>query len=322
MNENRLLQINDLQVNLGKTSLVRDVSLKVDYGEAMGLVGESGCGKSLTALSIMQLLPQPPMHIEAGDIYLEDKNLNQMSEPALQNIRGRDMAMIFQEPMTSLNPVFDVGSQVAEVLYLHEKLRGASARERTLELFDKVGLSATRTAKCFPHQLSGGQRQRVVIAMALACNPKLLIADEPTTALDVTVQAQILELIDQLRQEYRMALLLIAHDLGIVRHHCDRVAVMYAGQIVEQGPTSQVFSSPSHPYTHALLETIPALNTKAQRLPTIDGTVPGAVELPIGCAFAPRCGRAATRCENQLPQLEALPGAGHHARCWYPLISI
>lgn len=315
---NRLLQISGLQVNLGRTALVRNVSFDLNPGEALGLVGESGCGKSLTALSIMQLLPQPAMHIESGEIHFNGVDLAQTDEHRLEKIRGCDIAMIFQEPMTSLNPVFNVGDQVAEVLYLHEKLRGAKARQRTAELFDTVGLSATRVAKRFPHQLSGGQRQRVMIAMALACQPKLLIADEPTTALDVTVQAQILELIDQLRQEFGMAILLIAHDLGVVRHYCERVAVMYAGQIVECGPTEQVFTSPSHPYTSALLETIPAVNQRGQRLPSIDGSVPRPAELPKGCAFAPRCQFTQEQCETRLPELSPVSGISHETRCWFP----
>jgi len=318
MNPGHLLKVDGLQVNLGDIGLVRDVSFELAAGVAMGLVGESGCGKSLTALSIMRLLPPPPMHIEAGVISFNEKNLVNLPERSLEEIRGRDIAMIFQEPMTSLNPVFNVGDQVEEVLYLHENLKGSSARQRIAELFDKVGLSVARIAKRFPHQLSGGQRQRVMIAMALACNPKVLIADEPTTALDVTVQAQILELIDQLRHEYGMAILLIAHDLGVVRHYCDQVAVMYAGQIVESGSSTQVFSSPSHPYTRALLDTIPAVNPRGHRLPSIHGTVPGPAELPPGCAFAPRCRHADHRCNNQSPELAVDSVPAHQVRCWYP----
>lgn len=316
METNGLLQIRGLQVNLGTTSLVRDVSFELNTGEALALVGESGCGKSLTALSIMQLLSQPPMHIEAGEVHFNGVDLIKMPERKLESIRGNDIAMIFQEPMTSLNPVFSVGDQVTEVLQLHEGLKKRDLQKRTAALFDIVGLVAQRVAKRFPHQLSGGQRQRVMIAMALACNPKLLIADEPTTALDVTVQAQILELIDQLRQEYGMAILLIAHDLGVVRHHCERVAVMYAGQIVECGSTEDVFNTPSHPYTKALLETIPAVNPRGQRLPSIDGSVPRPTELPVGCSFAPRCQRALQQCQDQQPVLEHVSVSGHQASCW------
>jgi len=288
MNHNSLLQIKNLQVNIGQTALVRGVSL-------------DRCGKSLTALSIMRLLPQPPMHIASGDIVFNGENLTRMPERGLEKIRGRDIAMIFQEPMTSLNPVFSVGEQVSEVLYLHENISARHARQRTNELFDKVGLSATRIAAQFPHQLSGGQRQRVMIAMSLACNPKLLIADEPTTALDVTIQAQILELLDQLRAELGMAVLLIAHDLGVVRYHCDRVAVMYAGQIVECGTIDQVFSSPSHPYTCALLDTIPAANERGHTLPSIDGNVPSPAEITYGCSFAPRCQSLIILCAAGIP---------------------
>lgn len=318
MDFSQLLQVENLTVNLGNTGLVRNVSFDLCSGEALGLVGESGCGKSLTALSIMRLLPQPPMHIEAGVIRFNGNNLVQLPERSMEKIRGCDIAMIFQEPMTSLNPVFTVGDQVAEVLYLHENLKGSRARERLSVLFDKVGLSVTRTAKRFPHQLSGGQRQRVMIAMALACNPKVLIADEPTTALDVTVQAQILELIDELRHEYGMAILLIAHDLGVVRHYCEKVAVMYAGQIVESGFLAQVFMSPSHPYTRALLNTIPAANHRGHRLPSIEGTVPRPAELSSGCAYSPRCPNSAQRCENQLPDLAPVSMSEHQVRCWYP----
>jgi peptide/nickel transport system ATP-binding protein len=212
-----------------------------------------------------------------------------------------------------------VGEQVSEVLYLHEKLSTQSAQLKTNELFDKVGLSASRIADRFPHQLSGGQRQRVMIAMSLACSPKLLIADEPTTALDVTVQAQILELIDELRQELGMAILLIAHDLGLVRHHCNQVAVMYAGQIVEYGSSRQVFSSPSHPYTRALIETIPAVNEPGKPLPSIGGTVPAPAEMPQGCAFSPRCKYTQERCTSQAPELAAHTNIDHQVRCWFPV---
>ncbi|MFT6875683.1 MAG: oligopeptide/dipeptide ABC transporter ATP-binding protein [Granulosicoccus sp.] len=314
-----LLHVNNLQVNIGDTALVRGVSFKLQAGDALGIVGESGCGKSLTALSIMRLLSQPPMHIESGDILFNGQNLVQMPEKSLEKIRGREIAMIFQEPMTSLNPVFNVGEQVSEVLYLHEKLSTQSAQLKTNELFDKVGLSASRIADRFPHQLSGGQRQRVMIAMSLACSPKLLIADEPTTALDVTVQAQILELIDELRQELGMAILLIAHDLGLVRHHCNQVAVMYAGQIVEYGSSRQVFSSPSHPYTRALIETIPAVNEPGKPLPSIGGTVPAPAEMPQGCAFSPRCKYTQERCTSQAPELAAHTNIDHQVRCWFPV---
>lgn len=319
MNEFSLLDINNLQVNIGETALVRGVSFKLQAGEALGVVGESGCGKSLTALSIMRLLAQPPMHIESGEILFNGQNLVQLPEKNLDKIRGREIAMIFQEPMTSLNPVFSVGEQVSEVLYLHESLSAKSARQKTNELFDKMGLSAARIADRFPHQLSGGQRQRVMIAMSLACNPKLLIADEPTTALDVTVQAQILELIDTLRAELGMAILLIAHDLGVVRHHCNQVAVMYAGQIVEYGSSDQVFSSPSHPYTRALIETIPAVNEPGKPLPSIEGTVPTPALMPKGCSFAPRCKYSQDQCTQQNPELNAHPLINHQVRCWFPV---
>lgn len=319
MSEESLLQLKDLQVNIGKTPVVRGVSFELRAGESLGIVGESGCGKSITALSIMRLLPQPPMHIESGDILFEGQNLNQLPERQLERIRGREIAMIFQEPMSSLNPVFSVGDQVSEVLYLHEGLRNGSARQRRNELFDKVGLSANRIADRFPHQLSGGQRQRVMIAMSLACNPKILIADEPTTALDVTVQAQILELLDQLRADMGMAILLIAHDLGVVRYHCDQVAVMYAGKIVESGLTRQLFNHPSHPYTRALLETIPAANARGKPLPSIEGSVPSSAHLPQGCSFEPRCRFSQEQCIRQSPELLHQSLGDHLVSCWYPV---
>jgi oligopeptide/dipeptide ABC transporter ATP-binding protein len=319
MSESSLLEVNNLRVNIRNTSLVRGVSFRLQAGDALGIVGESGCGKSLTALSIMQLLTQPPMHIETGEILFEGENLLSMPEKSLEKIRGQQIAMIFQEPMTSLNPVFDVGSQVSEVLHLHENYSRKNVQQKTAELFEKVGLSAERIAHRFPHQLSGGQRQRVMIAMSLACNPKLLIADEPTTALDVTVQAQILELIDKLREELGMAILLIAHDLGVVRHHCNQVAVMYAGEIVEYGPSTQVFSSPSHPYTCALIETIPAVNAPGRPLPSIEGSVPSPSMLPDGCAFAARCNNSQDKCREQAPEFSYRNDASHQVRCWFPI---
>lgn len=321
MSDDSLLELNDLQVNIVKTALVRGVSLKLKAGESLGIVGESGCGKSLTALSIMGLLPQPPMHVESGDIWFDGKNLANLPVHSLTKIRGKEIAMIFQEPMSSLNPVFAVGDQVSEVLYLHENLSAQQVRKRTHELFEKVGLSATRVSDQFPHQLSGGQRQRVMIAMSLACNPKLLIADEPTTALDVTIQAQILELLDQLRRESGMAILLIAHDLGVVTHHCDQVAVMYAGQVVESGSTTQVFSSPSHPYTRALLETIPAVNDRGKPLPSIEGSVPSATDIPTGCSYSPRCRYSQRQCTTQSPELAHHPLTDHPVSCWHPVPS-
>ena len=319
MTENTLLDVNNLRVNIGRTSLVRGVTFSINAGEALGIVGESGCGKSLTALSIMRLLAEPPMHIETGTIHFKGQDLVELPEQRLEKIRGKSMAMIFQEPMTSLNPVFSVGEQVSEVLFLHENLSAQKAKIRTAVLFDKVGLSAAKVADRYPHQLSGGQRQRVMIAMALACNPALLIADEPTTALDVTVQAQILELIDELRQELGMAILLIAHDLGVVRHHCDQVAVMYAGQIVEYGASSQVFSLPSHPYTRALIETIPAVNEPGEPLPSIEGTVPAPAAMPQGCAFTPRCTLAQAQCSDRNPDLVVHERIEHPVRCWFPV---
>ena len=320
MLQNTLLEINDLHIYLGKTPLVRGVSLSMAAGESLGLVGESGCGKSLTALAVMGLLASPPLRIGAGTIRLNGQDLVSMPEASLQQVRGRDAAMIFQEPMTSLNPVFRVGHQVSEVLDIHENPGRRASRTRTAELLEKVGLAPDRIARRYPHELSGGQRQRVMIAMALAGNPKLLIADEPTTALDVTVQAQILDLIATLCREQGMGILLIAHDLGIVRQQCDRVAVMYSGQIVEHGAIEAVFRQPRHPYTGALLATIPArnLNRRGGQLPSIEGGVPNAAERPPGCAFAPRCTKSASRCQSDNPPLEPAAHDSREVRCWYP----
>jgi len=315
--DNTLLQIDELQVTAGRVALLRNVALHIDRGEILGLVGESGSGKSLTALSIMGLLESPPMETASGRILFSGINILDSDDATLESVRGNRVAMIFQEPMTSLNPVFTVGDQVTEALHLHKDINRRDAKKDAIRLMQRVGITpASEALDRYPHQLSGGQRQRVMIAMAIACEPALLIADEPTTALDVTVQAQILELLDSLRRENTMSMLLIAHDLGVVRHHCDRVAVMYCGQIVELAAAEALFSQPQHPYTLALLNTIPALNASGTELPSIPGHVPPPDAIAAGCAFAPRCDRATSRCHRDEPTLTS---DVHAIRCWNPV---
>src|SRR3954447_23800883 len=310
-----LLEVKNLQTQFptraGLVRAVNDVSFYVDRGELLGLVGESGCGKSITALSIMRLIA-PPGKIVGGEIYFDGTNLLKLSDADMRAIRGDDIAMIFQDPMTSLNPVFTVGEQIAEALRLHRKLSRKAATEAAIETMREVAIpDPSRRLNDYPHQLSGGMRQRVMIAMALACNPKLLIADEPTTALDVTIQAQILELLNELRRTRELAVLLITHDLGVVAEVADRVAVMYTGRIVEESPVSELFARPKHPYTEGLLRSVPKLTSaevgRQDRLGTIGGTVPNPTALPPGCHFAPRCVHRMPRCtEGVIPlyQLE------------------
>ncbi|MEO3433924.1 ABC transporter ATP-binding protein [Inquilinus sp. CAU 1745] len=318
-----LLTVRDLTVTLaqrgGRAPVVEGFDLDVARGEAVGLVGESGCGKSLTALSLMRLIPEPPARIDGGRIELDGEDLLALDRRALRRVRGKRMAMIFQEPMTSLNPVFTVGNQIGEVLAIHRGLRGSAATAEAVKVLDMVGIpAARRRLSQYPHQLSGGQRQRVMIAMALAGEPDLLIADEPTTALDVTIQAQILELLDALRRDLGMGLLLITHDLGVVAEYCDRVAVMYAGRIVETGPAATLFEAPHHPYTAGLLASIPQIDRRRDTLSTIPGAVPPVGARGHGCAFAPRCGRALPRCTTDRPLLTP-DGADHRAACWNPV---
>ncbi len=305
-----LLEVTNLQTHFptraGLVRAVDGVSFYLDSGELLGLVGESGCGKSITALSIMRLIA-PPGKIVGGEITFDGKNLLKLSEAEMRQIRGDDIAMIFQDPMTSLNPVFTVGEQIAEALRLHRKLSRKAARAAAIEAMREVSIpDPARRVDDYPHQLSGGMRQRVMIAMALACDPKLLVADEPTTALDVTIQAQILELLDVLRKNRELAVLLITHDLGVVAEVADRVAVMYTGRIVEESPVEELFARPKHPYTEGLLRSVPKLTTehvtKKERLETIEGTVPSPTNLPPGCHFAPRCVYRMPRCtEEDIP---------------------
>jgi oligopeptide/dipeptide ABC transporter ATP-binding protein len=313
-----LLDLRDVDVAFGGLPVVRGVSLTIAAGEMLGLVGESGSGKSVTALSILRLVPEPAGRITGGAIRFAGGDVLRLGRRQLRALRGRDIGMIFQEPMTSLNPVFTVGDQIGEAILLHEAIGAAAATARAVDLLALVGLPApAEMLQRYPHELSGGQRQRVMIAMALACRPKLLIADEPTTALDVTVQAQILELIARLRHELGMAVLLITHDLGVVGQYCDRVAVMYAGRIVEEAPVAALFARPRHRYTEALIRTRPAANPPGKVLPTIPGMVPAPDALPAGCSFHPRCAFAIAACRSEPPPF-AEHAPGHHAACWNP----
>ena len=295
---------------------VDGVSFSLYKGETLGLVGESGCGKSVTALSVMRLVREPPGRIEAGRIAVNGRDLTALSEQEMCRIRGDEVAMIFQEPMSSLNPVLTCGFQIMEAVMLHQDASRAEARERAVEMLKLVGIPAPeQRIDEYPHQLSGGMRQRIMIAMALSCNPDVLIADEPTTALDVTIQAQILELLQQLQEELAMAILLITHDLGVVAEVADRVAVMYAGRIVETARTRELFASPRHPFTRGLLRSIPDLEGERERLDIIPGSVPDARDLPAGCAFHPRCPLADDGCRRRRPQAEET-APGHLVSCW------
>jgi oligopeptide/dipeptide ABC transporter ATP-binding protein len=317
-----LLEVNNLETHFptraGLVKAVNDVSFYIDEGELLGLVGESGCGKSITALSIMKLISEPG-YIAGGEIKFKGEDLRQASAERMREIRGNDIAMIFQDPMTSLNPVFTVGEQIAEALRLHRNLNKKQAWDAAIAAMKEVSIpSPERRVKDYPHQLSGGMRQRVMIAMALACDPELLIADEPTTALDVTIQAQILELLDKLRETRKLAVLLITHDLGVVAETADRVCVMYTGRIVEESGVDEVFEKPRHPYTQGLLRSVPKLSAyhieKVTRLETIEGTVPSPTNLPDGCHFAPRCEFRMEKCTHgDIPLYQLVSGA--RVRC-------
>jgi len=319
-----LLRVRDLQTYFvteqgsGTARAVDGVSFEVQPGETLGIVGESGCGKTVTSLSILRLIPEPPGHIQG-------RNLLTLEPRELRAIRGNQIAMIFQEPMTSLNPVFTVGDQIAEAAIVHQGLSRRLARTRAIDMLRLVGIAdPEERVDHYPHQMSGGMRQRVMIGMALVCHPKLLIADEPTTALDVTIQAQILELLDRLQAELGMAVMLITHDLGVVAGSADRVAVMYAGQVVEQAPTAALFARPLHPYTEGLLASVPRLDAPPARehgrLHSIPGQVPAATAWPDGCRFHPRCPYAWERCRAEMPPLLDAGGGGepgtHTVRCW------
>jgi oligopeptide/dipeptide ABC transporter ATP-binding protein len=318
-----LLEVKGLRTSFytrdGVVRAVDGIDFHVDRGEIMGLVGESGCGKSVTSLSLLRLIP-PPGRIEAGQVVFDGQNLLELPNEQMRKIRGDRISMIFQQPTSSLNPVWDVGSQIAEVLELHRKMSGKAARARALDLLKMVGIpDPKRRLDSYPHEMSGGMAQRVMIAMALACEPELLIADEPTTALDVTIQAQILDLIRGLREQTGTAVILITHDLGVVAEMCDRVAVMYAGEIVEQAETIPLFRAPRHPYTRGLINSIPIVGEIRDDLAVIPGNVPNLIDLPPACRFAPRC--LARIEENVADSTEVHPnllavGEGHDVRCW------
>ena len=320
-----LLEVNNLKTYFftrgGVVKAVDDVSLTIKPGETLGIVGESGCGKSVTALSVMRLVANPPGKIVAGEINLNGENILEMSQEELTELRGSQISMIFQDPMTSLNPVFTVGYQIAETVKRHRKeISKDQAWERAIEMLDLVRISdAKRRARNYPHEFSGGMRQRVMIAIALACNPKLLIADEPTTALDVTIQAQILELMKGLSKEFNTAVMLITHDLGVVAGSCERVNVMYAGHIVESAPVKQVFETPAHPYTVGLLHSIPRLDDqRGIKLTPIAGQPPDLLNPPVGCPYAPRCPKVQSRCRQERPELMPVGRGEQVAACFYP----
>jgi peptide/nickel transport system ATP-binding protein len=324
-----LLQVENLgtwfYTRQGIVKAVDGVDFAVASGETLAIVGESGCGKSMTALSLMRLIPDPPGRIVSGAIKLGGKDLLKLSEEEMRKVRGNEISMIFQEPMTSLNPVMTIGKQISEALILHRNLDKKAAWKRAIEMLDLVKIpEPAQRAKEYPHQLSGGMRQRAMIAMALACNPKVLIADEPTTALDVTIQAQILELIVELQREFGAAVILITHDLGVVAETARRVIVMYAGRKVEEAKVGELFADPMHPYTRGLMNSIPRLDllrgegqAENGRLQEIPGIVPPLFALPEGCAFAPRCSRADDKCRSERPSYEQKK-PGHWAACWHP----
>ena len=322
-----VLEIENLQTHfLLRKGILRAVdgfSCSLNPGETLGIVGESGCGKSMTALSILRLVPNPPGKIVGGVIRFESRDLLALSETEMRKIRGNNISMIFQEPMSSLNPVVTIGRQISEAIWLHQGVGAREALLKTVEMLHMVRISEPeRRLSEYPHQLSGGMRQRVMIAMALSCNPQVLLADEPTTALDVTIQAQILMLMTELQQSLGTAIMLITHDMGVIAEHADRVVVMYAGRKVEEAPVEEIFANPLHPYTHGLLRSVPRLDlsstedTARRRLSEIPGTVPPLDQLPAGCAFSPRCGFATDICRREYPPLEA-KSPGHFATCWH-----
>jgi oligopeptide transport system ATP-binding protein len=315
-----LLSVQDLRTYFdtrdGTVKAVDGVSFEIRPGETLGLVGESGCGKSVTAMSIMRLVPHPPARTVSGEIWFDGRDLLKVSNEQMRRIRGREIAMIFQDPMTSLNPVLTIGRQITESLQLHLKMGPRQSRNRAVELLQLVGIpAAVKRIDDYPHQFSGGMRQRVMIAMALSCNPKLLIADEPTTALDVTIQAQILELIGTLRREFNAAVLLITHDMGVVAGVSDRIVVMYAGKVAETATTDELFANPRHPYTLGLLNSIPRLDAqRRERLVPIEGLPPDLITLPAICSFSARCSFALERCREGVPELREVAPA-HRAAC-------
>jgi peptide/nickel transport system ATP-binding protein len=317
-----LLTVRDLvttfRTDEGPLRAVDGISFDVPEGKTVGLVGESGCGKSVASLSILRLVPSPPGSVEGGRIEFQGKDLLRLSEREMRDIRGNRISMIFQEPMTSLNPVYTVGAQIIEAIRLHQKTSRRDARARAIDMLRQVGIPSPETnVDSYPHELSGGQRQRVMIAMALACEPRLLIADEPTTALDVTIQAQILDLVKRLQEKLKMSVILITHDLGVVAEYADHVLVMYAGRIVESAPVRELFEHPRHPYTRGLLESLPrpGARSRGERLRTIEGLVPDLRKLPHGCRFADRCPMRIDACMTEEPELAKVSGTERLSRC-------
>ncbi|UCE07937.1 MAG: ABC transporter ATP-binding protein [bacterium] len=321
MRNHILLQIKNLKTYFytsdGVVRAVDDVSWELGEGEVIGLVGESGCGKSVTALSILRLIPDPPGKIVDGEVLFKDKNLILLSNEEMRKIRGNDISMIFQEPMTSLNPVFTIGAQIAEAIQLHQKLGKKEALNKAVEMLKLVGIpSPEKRVKEYPHELSGGMKQRAMIAMALSCNPKILIADEPTTALDVTIQAQILDLMLKMKQEFNASIVLITHDLGVIAETAQKVVVMYAGKVMEQADVIEIFENPLNPYTQGLLNSLPKMGTvHKQKLNTIPGIVPSLYDLPMGCKFSSRCSSVMDICHHSEPELIEVK-KGHFSRCW------
>ena len=317
----KLLEVNDLATHFftqdGVVKAVDGISFDLDEGEILGIVGESGCGKSVSALSIMRLVANPPGRTVRGEVLFDGEDILKLDDAEMRHIRGNRIAMVFQEPMTSLNPVLTIGRQLTETLELHQHMNKSQALDRAAELLRIVGIpDAERRLKDYPHQFSGGMRQRVMIAMALSCNPRLIIADEPTTALDVTIQAQILELMQDLAQQFGTALVIITHNLGVVARYASRVVVMYAGKIIETGSATEIYHNPRHPYTLGLLASVPRLDaTEREKLEAIEGLPPDLIDLPEGCSFAPRCRFAIERCTQETPQLRVTVDR-HEAACW------
>jgi peptide/nickel transport system ATP-binding protein/oligopeptide transport system ATP-binding protein len=319
LQKNALLEVKNLSIHFfteeGVVRAVENVSFEIYPGEVLGLVGESGCGKSVTGLSLLRLIPIPPGRIMSGNILFDGRSLLPLEEKEMEKVRGNDISMIFQEPMTSLNPVFTIGDQIMEAIILHQGFEKAAARKRAIEMLGRVKMpSAEKRIDSYPHQLSGGMRQRAMIAMALSCQPKLLIADEPTTALDVTIQAQVLHLLKEIQGEMGMAVMLITHDLGVVSEIADRVAVMYAGRIFEYGPIEAIFGRMRNPYTRGLMHSIPQLTEKKDRLNAIPGQVPDPMNLPVGCKFHPRCYLMIENCKKEEPPLFQV-NDDHFSRC-------
>ncbi|MBW1699440.1 MAG: ABC transporter ATP-binding protein [Deltaproteobacteria bacterium] len=316
----KVLNVKDLTTcfftDIGVATAVDRISFSVSQGDTLGIVGESGCGKSVTALTIMQLIPQPPGKIASGQVIFDGIDLLQLPDKQMRQIRGRKISMIFQDPMTSLNPVFKVGDQISEVIRLHQKLSKKESLNRAVELFKRVGIpSPEKRVHEYPHQLSGGMRQRTMIAMAISCHPKLMIADEPTTALDVTIQAQILNVLQDLKENIGSSIILITHDLGVIAETAQNVIVMYAGKIVEYAPVEDLFENPCHPYTVGLMHSVPSLEQDTEKLPVIPGLVPSLFEIPPGCAFNNRCDHASKRCLNEEPPLiDVTPTI--KCKCW------